>query len=365
MIPQILSFGTLLTQLASNFGVSKDGVDQAGRIIDGAKATYNVLNTGSLSQSAAKTLIAPMVAIEDTLLHAEWATDLMTVINMRDIKDALTHLAMQGEVNGIKISQLVESINPRRAGLLALRGAEAFGLAEGTSYAGMEADAPSAKKGGSTKVGGVPNLNEYTPLAVGRTVEASVMIDGHQVTFPLNFRQIPMPVTSNDLQTIFEAARPEDGMFARFMMWRAGELTNPEFLTGTDKIKKEFNIRKNDMSGYYAEATDRAAKNRKAALSTGIASVNTQANTIVMSADTARNIELELGVRFDGSGIAKIRKAVLANTIVVCDDGMGIYTFYSSASNIPEVYTRKEITVASKKDTSMDLQSLMKMFGGR
>lgn len=360
MIPQLLSFGTLMTQLANNFGVGASVAADAKKVIDGASTTYNVLTTGSLSQSAAKTLIAPMVAIEDTLIHAEWATDIMTVINMRDIKDALTHLAMQGQVNGIKISQLVESINPRRAGLLALRGAESFGLTEGATatYAGMEA-------GGSVKIGSVPNLNEYTPLAVGRTVEASVMLDGTQVTFPLNFRQVPMPISSNDLQTIFEAARPEDGMFARFMMWRAGELTNPEFLMGTDQIKKEFNIRKNDMSGYYAEATDRAAKNRKAALTTGIASVNTQANTIVMSADTARNIELELGVRFDGNGIAKIRKAVLANTIVVCDEGMGIFTFYSSATNIPEVYTRKEITVASKKDTSMDLQSLMKMFGGR
>ncbi|QBZ70627.1 putative capsid and scaffold protein [Edwardsiella phage pEt-SU] len=360
MIPQLLSFGTLMTQLANNFGVGASVAADAKKVIDGASTTYNVLTTGSLSASAAKTLIAPMVAIEDTLIHAEWATDIMTVINMRDIKDALTHLAMQGQVNGIKISQLVESINPRRAGLLALRGAEAFGVTEGSRavYDGMEA-------GGSVKVGTVPNLSEYTPLAVGRTVEASVMLDGTQVTFPLNFRQVPMPISSNDLQTIFEAARPEDGMFARFMMWRAGELTNPEFLMGTDQIKKEFNIRKDDMSGYYAEATDRAAKNRKAALTTGIASVNTQANTIVMSADTARNIELELGVRFDGSGIAKIRKAVLANTIVVCDEGMGIFTFYSSATNIPEVYTRREITVASKKDTSMDLQSLMKMFGGR
>lgn len=360
MIPQLISFGSLLTQLAGNFGVAAETAADAKKILDGASSTYNVLSTNSLSQSAAKTLIAPMVAIEDTLLHAEWAGDLMTVINMRDIKDALTHLSMQGQVNGIKISQLVESINPRRAGLLALRGAEAFGMAEGSTaaYAGMEA-------GGNVKAGSIPNLNEYTPLAVGRTVEASVMLDGTNVTFPLNFRQVPMPISSNDLQTIFEAARPEDGMFARFMMWRAGELTNPEFLMGTDQIKKEFNIRKNDMSGYYSEATDRAANNRKAALTTGIVSVNTQANTIVMSSDTARNIELELGVRFSGSGIAKIRKAVLANTIVVCDEGMGIFTFYSSATNIPEVYTRREITVASKKDTSMDLQSLMKMFGGR
>lgn len=362
MIPQILSFGSLVTQLAGNFGVAKDGIDKAKQVLDGAQTTYNVLSTSSLSQSAGKVLIAPMVAIEDTLIHAEYASDLMTIVNLRDIKDALTHLAMQGQVNGIKISSLVDSINPRRAGFLALRGAESFGLPANQvkpEFAGMEAAPP---KGGKASI---PNLTEYQPLAIGRTVEASVMIDGTQVTFPLNFRQIPVPLSSNDLQTIFEAARPEDGLYARFMMWRAGELTNPEFLTGTDKIKREFNIRNNDLSGYYAEATDRASKNRKAALSTGVASMNTQANTIIMSADTARNIELELGVRFDSNGIAKIRKAVLANTIVVADDGMGVFTFYSSSTNIPETYTRKEITVASKKDTSMDLQSLMKMFGGR
>lgn len=44
------------------------------------------------------------------------------------------------------------------------------------------------------------------------------------------------------------------------MMLQSGELTSPEFLTGTDQIKREFNIRMNDMSGYYKEATDRSSK---------------------------------------------------------------------------------------------------------
>src|ERR1044072_654131 len=112
MIPQILSFGAMLTQLASAFGASKEGVAEAKKIVDGATATYNVLQTGSLSQSAAKTLISPMVAVENTLLHQDYMNDLMTVINLRDIKDALSHLAQQGQVNGIKISDLVDGINP-------------------------------------------------------------------------------------------------------------------------------------------------------------------------------------------------------------------------------------------------------------
>lgn len=363
MIPQLLTFGTVMTQLATTLGVAKEGAATAKKALDTASSAYNVLNTNSVSQSAGRTLIAPMVAVENTLVHQEYMSDLMTVVNLRDIKDALTHLAMQGSVNGIKIGSLVDSINPRRAGLLSLQGAEAFGGGRPTTVA----DKTNRVVENRVTVSGkqMADLVEYTPLAIGRTVEASAQIDGVQVTFPLTFRQIPVPVSTNDLQTIFEAARPEDGMYARFMMWRAGEITGPEFLTGTDQIKKEFNIRKDDMSGYYTEAMARQSMNRIASLKTGVLSVNTMANTIIMSSDTARNIELELGVRFDSNGINKIKKAVLANTIIVVDDGMGIFTFYSSSTNLPEEYTRREITVVAKKDTSLDLASLMKMFGGR
>ena len=70
-------------------------------------------------------------------------------------------------------------------------------------------------------------------------------------------------------------------------------------------------------------------------------------------------------MRFDISGINKIRKSVLANTIVVVDDLTGFFTFYYSGSNIPEEWTQRQITVTAKKDTSLDLVALSKLFGGR
>ncbi|QZA70773.1 hypothetical protein AH04_107 [Erwinia phage AH04] len=375
MIPQALSLGATLLQVATAFGANKKGVEVAGKVIDGAAATYNVLQTGNLAKSASKTLISPLVAIEDTLIHQDYMSDLMTVVNLRDINDVLSHFAQQGSVNGIKVSDLVDSIQPRRSGFLALQGAEAFGKSESALRAmrlkelsGMEAQAPNGKPlQNVVTINGkqVADLQDYKPLAVGRTVDASVTIDGTQLTFPLTFRQTPVPVTSGDLQKIFEAARPQDGWLARIMMAKTGEITSPELLTGEDEIKREFNIRKNDLSGYYTEVTDRASKNTMAALRTGIVSVNTQANTIIMTSETARNIELELGVRFDGSGINKIRKAVMANTIIVVNDALGLFTFYYAGNNIPEEWTQRQITVSAKKDTSMDLASLAKLFGGR
>jgi hypothetical protein len=357
MIPQALSLGATLLQLATNFGANKKGVETAGKIIDGAAATYNVLQTGNVAKSASKTLISPLVAIEDTLLHQDYMNDLMTVINLRDINDVLAHFALQGSVNGIKVTDLIDGIQPRRAGFMSLAGAEAFGQPATAKKVQQNVVTVNGKQ--------VADLQDYKPLAIGRTVDASVTIDGITQTFPLTFRQTPVPVTSNDLQRIFEAARPQDGWLARIMMAKTGEITSPELLTGEDEIKREFQIRKNDLSGYYNEATDRASKNTMAALRTGIVSMNSQANTIILSAETARNIELELGVRFDGSGINKIRKAVLANTIVVVNDALGLFTFYYAGNNMPEEWTQRQITVNAKKDTSMDLASLAKLFGGR
>lgn len=358
----IINFGAFLVQLANMAGKGGDVVNAAEKAVGVAGKAYNAFNTSSLSQSAGKVTIAPMVAVERDLIHMDYMQDLMTVVMLRDIRDALTHIAMQGEVEGIKISTLVDSLQPRRTGgFLSLQGVES--LAQSQLISGNEA----APQGKSANFGSkdVVDLTSNAALAVGRTVMAQTQLGGTCVTFPLNFKEVPVPLSSNDLKAIFEAARPQEGWFGRVMMKNANEITRPEFLTGTDIIKREFNIRTNDLSGYYQEAMDRQSKNRSAALATGTMSMNTMANTIIMSSETARQIEAENGFRFNKGGIDRIRKAVLANTIVIVNDGEGLFTFWNSGSNMPEEYTLRNITATAKKDTSLDLQSLMKLFGGR
>lgn len=367
MIEQVLTLGQIFSFVAKFTSKGKDIAEKVDPYLSGGQNALALMNTRSVSQSASRTLISPMVALERDLIHQEYMTDLMTVVNIRDIKDTLGHFALQGQVDGIRISQLVDQINPRRGGMLALQGVEAF--------TGMEALGPKAAPAERTDPNqrtvvidgkAYSDLNTFSPLAIGRTVMAEVRIGtGAPVTIPLNFRQVPVPVSANDLKHIFEAARFTDGFFGRLSMRDSGEITTPELLVGTDEIKREFNIRTNDMSGYYEEATARANKNRIATLRTGLQSFNTMANTIIMSKATADHIELELGIRFDKNGISKIREKVLANTIVIVDDDSGLFTFWNSGNNLAEKYTRREITNTAKKDTSLDLQSLMKLFNGR
>lgn len=376
MIGQVLGYGQIILNLTKALsGGSSEDLQKAERLLSTIGSVNTAMNTNSVSTAANKLLIAPIVAIENTLIHQEYMNDLMVVVNLRDIKDVLGHLAMQCTVDGISVSDIVGAINPNRGGMLSLQGLEAWDPAatintvvntvEETKAKKEEKDRESAGKMSAGGSKAIAELNEFGALAIGRTVEAQVTINGKTLSFPLTFRQCPMPVSTNDVQLMFTAAKPKDGFFARIFGWRAGEYTTPELIAGVDEIKDEFRIRNNDMSGYYTEVTRRADENKVAAMRTGVLSMNTMANTIIISSETARQIEIEIGRTFDSSGINQIRKAVLANTIIIVDENQGIFKFYTGAARQPERYTRKEITIKSKKENGIDLQSLLKLFGGR
>lgn len=357
MIGSAISIGqTLLGLIKLAYPGDKD-IETASNALNRGEHVYNLLRTNSAQISGNRSVISPMVVVENNLLHQEYMRDLLTIVQLRDIVNILSHLAMQGTAGDVKIASLINSINPNRAGNEALE-----------FYAGCEAYTPTKiedKGVGSVQVGGktYSDLFEYTPLSVGKVVEAKVPVNGNVVNFPLVFRQICIPDNVAGIMNTFAAAKAEDGVKARLLMVKTKEITVPEFFTGRDEVKRRFNLRDKDMSGYYTEAERRASKNRKEAIKTGFVSANTLANAFVISYDTQQKIELEIGKSFDSRrGLVDIFKRIKANTVVVCDNTRGIFTFYTLASTIPETYTRDELKVKANKDVSGgDLTSLLKL----
>lgn len=371
MIGTVLNLGSFLLSFASKIYPDSKDITGAATVADRAKLSYNVINTTSVQQSASRAIIAPMVAIEQSLLHQEFMPDLMGIVNLRDVVATLTHLALQNSVGmGVKVDSLIGTINPNRGGMLSIMGAEAYDNNIKPKAAGKDTpEKEEEKRTNVVVVGGktFPDLTEFTPLAVGKVVTATLYGDnGTPLEFPLTFRQTPMPITNKDLKTVFGAAKGEDGFFARILMLKTAEITGPEFLTGKDIIKKEFNISNDDLSGYYKEAKARETGNRVAAIRTGLVSFNTMANTFIFTSSTAAQLELEMGRRFaDKTSRAEIFKAVKANTIVVCNEDRGLYTFYTHGSAMAEVYTRKDLASKSKKDGgSNTLADLVKLLNG-
>lgn len=370
MITTVLSWGSTILNIAKTLNPDNKNYEESKKVLDRLGQVSSIVSTTSVAKSAGRAIINPMVVVERPLLHQEYMNELLTIIQLRDVMNVLIHLSLQGEVGGVKIARLLESINPSRAGLLSLSGLEDFG---GSSIlppiAGNEAVIVKSTEetdsvGIDTKLQNT--LNEYSPLALGKVVNAEVTIDGKKSVFPLIFRQIPTPADTKNIENVFTVARPDDGLGMRILMTKTGEITPSQFLSGSDLVKREFNIRKNDLTGYYEEAQERAKKNKMEAIRTGVASMNTMANAFVISSDTARQIELDIGLRFsDASSRDRIFKKTVANTIVVVNESRGVFTFYTHGQNMPEVFTRSEIKVKSSKDTSStSLQDLLKLFNG-
>lgn len=364
MLNTVINLGSLLLDLGKRLYPESAEINAAANVADKAKYTYNVLNTTSVQQSANRTLIAPMTVIEDGILHQEYMGDLMQVVMLRDIVATLTHLSLQSAVDvGVRVADLIGGINPNRAGMMAYTGVEAY--SSGPRNAAPDED-KSPKNTVTLNGKEMPNLNEYTPLAIGKVVQAAVYgANGNKVEFPLTFRQVPVPVNTRDFSLIFSAAKNDDGLRARFIMYKTNEITGPELMTGKDIVKEKFRIRNEEMSGYYKEAVKRESGNRLAAIRTGVISVNSLANTFILSQDTANQVELQIGKRFsDPRSREKIFSAVKANTIVVCNEDRGVFTFYTSGMDIPEIYTRRDLSGKVKKDSGSNLADLVKLLNG-
>lgn len=360
----VLGLGSFLLDAARMLHPDSKDIGAAADMAGKARQAYNVVSTTSVHASANRAIIAPLVGIEAGLIHQEFMADVIGVIMLRDIVAVVSHLAMQSTVSvGVKVENVIGSINPNRGGMMALAGCENLN---------DNIPDPANKKNLGTEyvtVGGkaVAEASEYTPLAVGKTVQATIVTDaGKEISFPLTFRQIPIPQQNADMLRVFSAAKQEDGALIRLMMARASEISFPDFFTGKDLVKERFKIKNEDMSGFYKEALKRETGNKLTAIRTGVLSMNTMANSFVMSKDMQNQIELQTGRRFrDEASRNQIFSATNANTIVVCDEDRGMFTFYTHGQRMVETYTRKDIAIKSKKDTgSNSLADLVKLLNG-
>lgn len=367
MISAALNLGSMFLGLASRLYPKNEDISAVVNASDNIRQAYNVVNTRSVHESAARAIIAPMVVFEAASIHQEYMNDLIQIVNLRDIVATLTHLSLESSVAmGVKVENLIGSVNPKRAGLMCLAGIEAFDKNIKTKEQKEEEEkkfVPTVMVNGKH----MPDLSEYTPLAVGRTVVATLpTASGKDIEFPLTFRQIPVPIDPESLKRIFSAAKNEDSFSARMVMVETKEITVPDLLTGKDIIKERFKIKNEDMSGYYREAMKNESQNRMAAVRTGVISVNSLANTFIFTQDTANQLELSIGRRFANENSRnEIFKAVKANTIVVCNEDRGVFTFYTHGQSRPEVYTRKDLALKSKKDMgSSSFADLVKLLNG-
>jgi len=368
MIGTVLNVGSFFLDVARQLYPESGDIGAAAKVTNQAKHAYNVASTTSVHRSASRALFSPMILIDRNLLQQEYMQELLQILTLRDIVATLTHLALASPAGvGVRVENLIGSINPNRGGMMSmLAGLEAVDT-NIAPKAAMGKDTPAEENKVTVNGKTYSEILEYTPLAVGKVVNATVYTEGDKAReIPLTFRPIPVPASEDDLRRYFSAAKGDDGLKMRALMRRTREISRPEWFNGTDIIRERFKAKNGDMTGYYREASKRDTNNKLEAIRTGVLSMNSMANSVVISIDEMTQIEYGIGLKLaNPSSREKIFKVMSANTIVVCNDDRGTYTFYTTGQVMPEIYTRRDLAVKTKKEGSANtLEDLVKLLNG-
>lgn len=377
MLGTFIGISRLLLDTAKMIFPENEEIGAAAHTADKAGNTYNLLTQHSIHESANRTLVAPLIGVDKTILHSSYTSTVMQVCMIRDIQAVLSHIAIKNaETMGIKIDEIIGGVQPRRAGLVHLAGCEAVtqngpnpnGKTDNkdvSEASGVDSDDRTVTVNGKS----YSELTEYAPLAIGRVVVVTITgKNGGKLELPLTFRETPMPMSPPQLMNVFAAAKPEDGFRARLSMWLdTNEISAAEFFSGSDLVKDKFKIRNEDLTGYFEEMAARDRVNKANAIRTGVVSMNTMANTFIMSSDTMKQIELSIGKSFSrSSSLPTIFKAVKASRIVICDERNGVFNFITNGDSTIDTYTLKELEGKAKKADGADtLEALTRLIAGK
>lgn len=376
MLGSFIGISRLLLDTAKMIFPENEEIGAASKTADKAGNTYNLLTQHSINEQGNRTLVAPLIGIDKAILHSPYTSVVMQVCMALDIQAVLSHLAIKNATAmGIKIDEILGGVQPRRAGLVSLQGCEAMTQNGPNPNKSGKSDAPeTTTAGGDDSVISIngksySELTEYAPLALGRVVVATITgPTGAKLELPLTFRETPMPMSAPQLLNVFSAAKPEEGFFARLSMWLdTGEISGGEFFSGSDLTKEKFRLRNEDMTGYFEEMAKRDRINKAQAIRTGVVSMNTMANTFIMSSDTMKQIELQIGRNFlRTSHMGQIFKAVKASRIVICDDRNSVFHFITNGDDVINTYTIKELEGKAKKSDGADtLEALTRLLAGK
>lgn len=390
MIGTVLSLGQTILGITNQLSDGKDQkILDAVKTVDVTKGLYDSMTTNSLNKLTNATVVNPMVVIENVIRHEEYMLDLMNVIQLMDIRNILNYFTVNTVIDGVKLADLISPVSTNRSGW------ESFNKVDNyESLTGLEA-LKENKGGKSTRYHGTEDkddgdgfnkpkniyfnntnktddiqadITEYPPLAVGRTILAEkVNSAGVKIKFPLTFKITPISVSTPELIKIFQATSIQTGYKARRLMLKSGEITTPEWFSGSDIVKAKFRARDKEYTNYISEMESKATKSAITFAKTGIFNLNTEANTFIMTSNTLRQLEVLNGFKMTNAGSRqKVFKTVLATRIVVVDPDRGTFTFYYNGIQNVDVFTKNDLKSKSNKASGAEsIEALVKLINGR
>lgn len=209
----------------------------------------------------------------------------------------------------------------------------------------------------------VKELKELSNLSVGKMLHVEITDGLHKATVSVAVRLLASSLPTERLVHILSVGSEDTSMRGRYHEWRAGRLDFIRDLCLCEDLIEEH--RKNlieDKTGIYGAILKRARGNSLSTIFSGNPSIATASNLVIMSSDSARQLEAKVGGKLSNFGI---RQKVFKNTymmiMAVVDKEWGQVTFYHRGIQHPT-----EVSIAALKSSSKgsgpDVSDILKAY---
>ena len=209
----------------------------------------------------------------------------------------------------------------------------------------------------------IVSVNENNNLGVGKILEVSLTNRGETISIPVTLTLAVGTTDSESLSHILGLWKRDYKFKERWHGMRSGELKFwREFVFMQDIIENQRKALIRDKSGYLSSMMAQSTKNTAAAAISGSASVATASSTIMVSAETARQIELECGFKFDDYGSRqRVFESTFAMLLFVVDTEWEMVKIYHRGIEHPTRLTIKELKSAGKGN-GPDIAEILKAY---
>lgn len=312
--------------------------------------------SSSLVDYTKATRSEPITLIDDTLISLDQLPDILQSVNSIYAGYYLQAIALSVNVGKVDVVRLLEKVNPARDPLEAGGWLIEAGLsAESYHY---RLPGKDARKGTVSLEGhlgaaddSLPDtaainqksldvLSTSTNLSVGKMFNVEINSEGNSASIPVSVRLMSVPIDPSTLNNILSYAQKDNSMKERFYGMKSGRLSFiKDGILCRDLIREHRKTLINDRSGVYAEIVKRANKNKISGMLSMNPSVATASNIVLMSSDTARQLEVEIGGRLKDASLRQrmFDKTYLMILVVIDPDYKMIRFYYDGISTHTEL----------------------------
>lgn len=375
IIAGVVTLGTALTSVyaAINSG-GKAKVGSAEVDVGKLKKLGMNIGTNDLISLTKVCRMEPLVLMDDRLKFNPIMTDLLQVTTSLVAGYYMQAFAIIGNVSAINVIGTLDKLNPSRTGigLNSIDDVKSHKITLGgditTSFLkeGLLAIEEEKKNDSityKTDKSSVAELTQVTNLAVGKMIKVTISGNGESVEVPITIRLKPITTDQTSIVTTLAVSGSNDTVKARWMRFKAGELTFSNLILGDDVILKHKAALINDKSGFYAEVVRRANGNAAKGLATGNLSLATDSNIIVISADTALKASRELGGPLSDFAVREgVFKTIHSNMLIVVDDQRDLVNFYYRGERLPNTLSASDLKMMNKGGGGPDIMSIFTAF---